>query len=165
MAMRHRQSTLALFQIADHRCIEPALHEADHALDLIDRHLEALREALVRRRDERGARAVVPARGGGAVDTVGSAELVDREALDDLLLEERAVLGGEVRDREAEGLGELGAVLGLELFEEGIAVRAADRFFEGALDGELARLLLLVADELARGGDADPAAEWTLAAI
>src|SRR5262249_5956726 len=108
-------SVVAFAQVADHGRVELALHEPDHAVDLVYRELEPGGEPAAGRGDQGAAGALQPARGGGAVDAERRADLVDRELVDDLLAQQRAVLGVELGDRLAQRGGELGAVLGLEL--------------------------------------------------
>ena len=111
---------LVLAQVADHARVELALHEPDHAVDLLDRQLEPRGEPVVGRADQRAARALEPARGGRAVHAERGADLVDRQLVDDLLAQQRAVLGRQLGDRLAQRDGELGAVLGLERVERRI---------------------------------------------
>ena len=89
--------------------------------------------------DQRGAGAVEPARGGRAMHAVGGADGVDRHVVDDLLAQQRAVLGGEIVDRLAQRGRELGAVLGLERRERRIDA-AREQSIEAAIDREIARL-------------------------
>src|SRR6185295_7437067 len=128
--------------------VELALDQADHAVDLVDRDLEAGGEPAARRGHERSPRALEPAGRGRAVDPEGGADLVDRELIDDLLAQQRAVLRAELGDRLAQRGRELGAVLGLELRQQRIA-GVTERLVERPRARRLAGALALVPDQLA----------------
>jgi hypothetical protein len=99
------------------------------------------------------------------MNAVGGAELVDRELVDDLLAQQRAVLGIERCDRLAQCTREVRAVLALELLEHRIVVAGAERVLELLVGRRLSRGFLEVTDQLARRGDPDPAAQRTLALV
>src|SRR5262249_52305164 len=91
-------------------------------------------------------------------------DLVDREAVDQLVAQQRAVARGQLFERGAERVGELGAVLRLELLERGvIAVARIDD--EMLFERRRPLLRLRDAHELARYRHAQPATQGATAGV
>src|SRR5829696_942200 len=78
-------------QVTDHADVELALDEAHDAGGLRRVDAERLGDQSARALDEVVADVREPAGRGGAVDAIDRADLVDRETVDDLVTEERAI--------------------------------------------------------------------------
>lgn len=151
-------------EMTDHAHVELALDEPDDAGGFRGVDAERLRHQRASTAHEVITDLRDPARCGGAVNAEDRSDLVDREAVDQLVTQERAITRGQLGERGAKGLGKLGAVLRLQLLKGGVVAVAWIR--DQVLFERFRPLLRLRdPDQLARDADPQPAAQRATACV
>ena len=82
--------------------VEAALHEAQDAVGLVGCDVEQPGDLGASTREHAGAHGGEPARGGGPVDAVERTDLVDGQAVDDVITQQAAVTRAKRVERDAE---------------------------------------------------------------
>ena len=135
------------------------MDQPEDAVDLVGGDAESALDLGTGAFEELVADLGEPARGGGLVDAVERADLVDGQAVEHLIAEQAAVLDGESVERSAKRVGALGAIEVADVAELRIVRRRQEVEQRIVIDLDLALVATDEPDQLARRGHPDPAAQ------